>query len=172
MRYFQKGETHMTHQQDKGRIIKMSRADYRHFVVNKFEDTTLLNKIAEQQGPPELICEVSNHTWERFCTDRDDYTITNLRLQMKIQLWNIDEDRATTDPMVMMKYWVTEALERRGEELTGELAITLSLVTEVNNMTDVNELIPHFVREAGFLHDKDQESIVSKTIALLHPELF
>ncbi len=162
----------MTNQQGEGRIIKMSRLDYSHFVVHEMRDEMLLDRIASQIGPPELVCEVSNYTWNKFTTDRSVHSTANLRLQMKTQSWNIDEDRETADPMVMMKHWVTEALQLRGEELTEELAVTLSLVTEVNNMTDVNDLIPHFVREAGFLHDRDQEQIVSKAIALLHPELF
>lgn len=162
----------MTNQRSEGRIIKMSRLDYSHFVVHEMQDDMLLDRIAAQEGPPELVCEVSNYTWDMFTTIRGIHTIVSLRLQMKTQSWNIDEERETTDPMAMMKHWVTEALQLQAEELTTELAVILSLVTEVEKMTDVNDLIPHFVREAGFLHDRDQEQIVSKVIALLHPELF
>lgn len=162
----------MTNQQGEGRIIKMSRLDYSHFVVHKMQDGMLLDRIAAQEGPPELVCEVNNFTWERFVLNPSNNIITALRLQMKTQSWNIDEDRGSADVMMMMKYWITEALQEQIEERTKELAAMHSLREEVNTMTNVNDLIPHFVREAGFLHDRGQEQIVIKVIALLHPELF
>ncbi len=154
-------------------LIRMSRADYRHFVQHKLEDQMLLERIASQLDVMEIVCVINSYTWEAFTTNPiNHHTLTSLRYQMKGNSHNIDEDRGTPDPMAMMKHWVTEALQREMEELEAQLANRHHLLGEIEKMTDVNDLIPHFTREAGFLHDKDQEQIITKTIALLHPELF
>lgn len=149
--------------------IGITKEDYKRFVIDKVQDPALLDRIALSSVPAEVMCKVEWSTWMDFLANYESSTAP-LREQMAMGVWGVDRE-IEHNVLATMKDVVINLLAEEIEHNEDEIRAIRHKQVDVEAMSQLDEVIPEFIRYVGLDHDDLLEVALKRALLYLHPGL-